>query len=65
MSKTTKPTTDWDKLWQEYTNVLEKWKEVFQIFQNTTLEMQKKYSEVMEQAATSSSKDTMKQLNPW
>ena len=62
MSKTTKPTTDWDKLWQEYTNVLEKWKEVFQTFQNTTLEMQKKYSEVMEQAATTSSKDTMKQF---
>ena len=62
MSKSSKSTTEWDKHWQEYSKMLEKWKEVFQTFQNTTLEMQKKYNEVMEQAAVSSSKDTMKQF---
>ena len=62
MSETTKSTIDWDKLWEEYSNLFAKWKEVFQTFQNTTLEMQKKYNEVMEKAATSSSKDTMKQF---
>ena len=29
MAKSSKPTNDWDKIWQEYSKVLEKWKEVF------------------------------------
>src|SRR3989304_4313480 len=62
MSKSSKPTNDWDKLWQEYSKVLEKWKEVFETFQNTTMEMQKKYNEVIGIAANESSKDTMKQF---
>src|SRR3989304_3222928 len=62
MSKSSKPTNDWDKIWQEYSKVFEKWKEVFETFQNTTLEMQKKYNEVMGIAANESSKDTMKQF---
>src|SRR3972149_584888 len=62
MSKSSKPTNDWDKIWQEYSKVLEKWKEVFETFQNTTMEMQKKYNEVMGIAANESSKDTMKQF---
>ena len=62
MSKSSKSTTEWDNQWKEYSKMLENWKEVFQTFQNTTHEMQKKYNEVMEQAATSTSKDTMKQF---
>ncbi len=42
MSKSSKSTTEWDKQWQDYSKMLEQWKEVFQTFQNTTLEMQKK-----------------------
>jgi len=62
MSKSSKSTTEWDNQWQEYSKMLEQWKEVFQTFQNTTNEMQKKFNDVMEQAVTSSSKDTMKQF---
>ena len=60
MSTTKKSPDEWNQLWQEYSKVLDTWKEVFETFQKTTMEMQKKYNEVMEQAANNSSKDTMK-----
>ena len=60
MSENKMPQNEWENLWQEYTKVLEKWREVFDAFQKATAEMQKKYNEVMEKAANNSSKDTMK-----
>ena len=60
MSKEKMPPNEWNNLWQEYAKVLEKWREVFDAFQKATLDMQKKYNEVMEKAANNSSKDTMK-----
>ena len=62
MSDDSKSTNDWDGLWQEYSKVLEKWREMFELFQKSTKEMQKKYTEVLEKAATESSKETMKQF---
>ena len=53
---------DWDTLWNEYSNALEKWREVFETFQKSTTEMQEKYNEVMQKASTESSKDTMKEF---
>ena len=60
MSKEKMPPNEWNNLWQEYAKVLDKWREVFDAFQKATLDMQKKYNEVMEKAANNSSKDTMK-----
>ncbi len=60
MSENKIPPNEWENLWQEYTKVLEKWREVFDAFQKATADMQKKYNEVMEKAASNSSKDTMK-----
>ena len=54
---------DWDTLWKEYSKALEKWREVFETFQKSTVEMQEKYNEVMGKASTESSKDTMKQFS--
>ena len=53
---------EWDTLWQEYSKIWEKWREVFETYQKTTLEMQAKYNEVMEKAASESSKDSMKEF---
>jgi len=39
---------DWDTLWNEYSNALEKWREVFETFQKSTTEMQEKYNQVMQ-----------------
>ena len=57
-----KSTGEWDVLWQDYSNIWGKWQEVFDTFQKTTREMQNKYNEVMEKAASESSKDTMKEF---
>ena len=62
MSKSKKSSNEWDELWKEYTDVLDKWKEIFETFQKTTMEMQKTYNQLMEKAASESSKDTMKQF---
>ena len=60
MSKEKMPPNEWNNLWNDYTKVLEKWREMFNAFQAATIDMQKKYNEVMEKAANNSSKDTMK-----
>jgi len=53
---------DWDRLWKEYSQALEKWQEVFLSMQKASSEMQKKYNEAMEKAAGESSQDTMKEF---
>jgi hypothetical protein len=60
VSKEKMPPNEWENLWQEYVKVFEKWREIFDAFQEATMNMQKKYNEVMEKAANNSSKDTMK-----
>lgn len=62
MSKNDGLTGEWDNLWKEYTKALEKWREVFELFQKTTSDMHEKYNELMKKAATDSSKDAMKQF---
>jgi len=65
MSKSSKQpssTADWDKMWQEYTSALDQWKLIFDSFQKACVDMQQKYNNVMEKAATESSKDTMKEF---
>jgi len=61
MSETKSP-GGWDSLWKEYTNSLEKWREVFESFQKITNEMQTKYNEVMEKASSESGKDSMQEF---
>ncbi len=47
MSTAKMPPNEWENLWQEYSKGLEKWKEVFETFQKATMDMQKKYNEVV------------------
>jgi phage shock protein A len=66
MSKNEKSTKNWDKLWNEYTTALEKWRVSFQSLQKTSSEVQTKYNEVMEKALHESSQSTMNQfLDSW
>ena len=66
MSKNAKTGKDWTKLWNEYTEALEKWRVSFQSVQKAGNEVQTKYQEVMEKALRESSENSMSQfLDNW
>jgi hypothetical protein len=66
MSKNEKSVKDWNKLWNEYTTALDKWRLSFQSLQKASSEVQTKYNKVMEKAITESSQTTMNQfLDSW
>ena len=66
MSKNEKSVKDWNKLWNEYTGALEKWRVTFQSLQKAGSEVQTKYNEVMEKAINESSQTSLNQfLDSW
>lgn len=54
--------TDWDGLWEEYTDLLKKWRQTFESLQKIGSEVQSKYNEVMLKAASESSEKTLKEF---
>lgn len=59
MSDSTK-SNDWEKLWSDYANSLNNWKQMFESMQKANEEMQARFNTVMEKAAKESSLETMK-----
>ncbi len=53
---------DWDKLWNEYSTLLKKWRQTFGSLQKVSKEIQVKYYEVMQKAINESSQNTMKEF---
>jgi hypothetical protein len=54
---------DWDKLWDDYTELLRKWMQTFESLQKTSAEIQAKYNEVMVKATNESSENTLKEFH--
>lgn len=51
---------EWDSLWQEYTKSLDTWKSLFDQIQKANADMQSKFNDVWDKAASESSAETMK-----
>ncbi len=57
-----KPPTDWEKLWEQYMNSYENWKQLFESFQKANTDMQQRFIDRMGKAAKEASPDTTKQF---
>lgn len=55
-------TSEWDKLWHDYSNSLENWRKIFDEVLKANTEMQEKFNAVITKASQESSVDTMKQF---
>jgi hypothetical protein len=56
-------TKQWDTLWDEYTELLKKWMQMFESLQKVSSQIQAKYNEVMLKAANESSENTLKEFH--
>ncbi len=57
-----KPPTEWEKLWEQYINSYENWKQLFGSVQKASTDMHQRFNDVMGAAEKKSSSDTMKQF---